>query len=74
MLCTSPGVGEGRTCPLLTFQLGSRTGIQDRHVLPASVVGSMTLRRETPPGNLVLRLGAEEGARNVQVIKSAQLQ
>ena len=41
VLCTSPGVGEGRRpCLLLTFQLGSHTVIQDRHVLPASAVGS----------------------------------
>ena len=41
VLCTSPGVGEGRRlCLLLTFQLRGRTVIQDRHVLPASAVGS----------------------------------
>ena len=41
VLCTFPGVGEGRRlCLLLTFQLGSQTVFQDRHVLPASAVGS----------------------------------
>ena len=40
VLCTS-GVGEGRRPRLLfTFQLGSHTGIRERHILPASAVGS----------------------------------
>ena len=42
VLFIPPGVGEGRRpCLLLTFQLESRTVIQDRHVLPASAVGSI---------------------------------
>ena len=41
VLCTSPGVGEGRRpYLLLTFQLRSHTVIQDRHILPASAVRS----------------------------------